>query len=60
MAQSKVEVGQCYEDDDHVYMVMYQTKAEGFWNIQDTTTKEEFIIETADLVKYRRPFPNWG
>ena len=58
--KAKIEVGQCYEEDDHVYMVMYQTKAKDFWNIQDTLSKEEFIIETEDLLKYRRPFQNFG
>jgi hypothetical protein len=60
MKKNKVEVGQCYEDQDKIYMVMYETKAKDWWNIQDTTTKEEFIIETVDLLKYHRPFQNWG
>jgi len=60
MKKNKIEFGQCYECDDHVYMVMYETKAKDWWNIQDTLSKEEFIIETEDLLTYRRPFPKEG
>ena len=60
MKKNKINIGQCYEDDDHIYMIMYETKAKDWWNIQDTLSKEEFIIETEDLLKLRKPFNNCG
>jgi hypothetical protein len=61
--KNKIEPGQCYVFEDHVFMV---TSLHGaipkmtFWNIQNTLTKEYFIMCEDVLLKLRRPFHNFG
>jgi hypothetical protein len=67
MKKSKISVGQCYEKDDHVYMVVagpFKAVCNGkpWWYLKDTLTSG-FVCEAlfeSDLVMWRRAFDNWG
>lgn len=56
--KNKVQIGQCYEKNDHVYMVI--DKALGLWILRDTLTWNIGAETEEDLIKWRRPFPNCG
>ena len=64
MKKSKIEVGQCYEKDDHVWMVIdgpFQfSRFPPYWHIQNTFTKEETSRFEHDILTWRRPFENYG
>lgn len=70
MKKNKIEYGQCYENDDKVWMVIgkYPSKYNyslcdrvPAWDIQDTTSKLIYRgIREDILVTWRRPFDNWG
>lgn len=58
--QSKIEVGQCYSYNDHVYMVIEVLPKDGIV-FQNTLTKD--ITKTVSrkfVLGLRRPFQNFG
>ena len=57
--KTKFEEGQCFEKDNHVYMLMYQVNYY-IWVGQNTLTKELSWLFVKDLLKMRRPFTNVG
>ena len=59
MKKNKIEVGQCYEYQDYIYMVQSDTATKDVWVVEDATTKEHFLATTKDLLSFRRPFQNW-
>lgn len=66
MKQSKIEVGQCYEHQDHVYMVEVGPFRIGkdknkYYFVTDTLTKARDIAwPKSFILKLRRPFDNCG
>ena len=58
--KSKIQVGQCYEKDDHVYMIKSGPWLGEFFQVQNTLSKE-FDFWTEDFIlTLRRPFDNFG
>lgn len=60
MKKNKIEVGQCYEYNDHIYMVNSDSNTKDVWVMEDTLTKEHFLARTQDLLIWHRPFTNCG
>lgn len=56
----KIKIGQCYEYQDYIYMVISDTNEKGVWILEDTLSKEHFLDTTKNLLTYRRPFNNCG
>lgn len=56
--KNKVEIGQCYEFKNHVFMVT--DKVKGGWIVQDTLTKISLATTSDVLLKFKRPFQNFG
>jgi hypothetical protein len=60
MKKPNVEIGQCYRKNDVVYMVISELDY-GYWQVQDTLDKGFLAIEHAkNLLKWERPFQNFG
>ncbi len=60
MKKNKIEIGQCYEHNDHVYMVIELLPKDGVV-LQNILTKD--IINTVSrkfVSGLRRPFPKEG
>ena len=62
--KEKIEVGQCYRWDDHVYMVLH-ISTDSFscrtWvGVENTLTKEHGRVDALFLEKQERPFQNFG
>ncbi len=62
MAKSKIEVGQCYESNDHVYEIIerYSSAPASWWVKRHIITKEITYISENELLTWRRPFENFG
>ena len=60
MKKGKIKIGQCYEYQDHVYMVIEESATKGIWIVEDTLSKEHFLDKEENLLSYRRPFNNCG
>jgi hypothetical protein len=62
MKKQKIEIGQCYESNDRVFMILRKAESfpKGWWVIQDTLTQREGIACESQLVGMRRPFQNFG
>ena len=64
MKKSKIEIGQCYEYYDRVFMVIdgpifYNKRP--FWIMQNTLTKESgYTWDEVGILRLRRPFQNEG
>ena len=58
--KNKIERGQCYEYLNHVYMVDSDTNCKGVWILEDTLSKEHFLVHGKALLSWRRPFQNFG
>jgi hypothetical protein len=63
MKKSKIKFGQCYEKDDHMYMVMkgpYLGTKGSYWILQNTLSKNFISPWEKDLITWRRAFDNNG
>lgn len=61
--KNRVVFGQCYEKNDHVYMIkslLVQYNKYKLWAVEDITSKEEFLFNEKVLLKLSRPFKNFG
>ena len=60
MTKNKIEVGQCYEHNDHVYEVIELLPKDGVV-LQNTLTKEIMNTLSRKFISgLRRPFPREG
>ena len=64
MKKPKVEIGQCYEDKyKYIWMV---TKGPFFgwnrkyWEIENTLMRAKGSVVESAIIKWRRPFENYG
>lgn len=63
MKKNKIAIGQCYEKDDHVYMVLGKSKRSRYknkWVIQDTLFKNLKLYSAKELLSFRKSFDNFG
>lgn len=59
MKNNKIEVGQCYEKDDHVYIVKEHCPS-GAWMLYDIVCDKWLSKYEEVLLTLRRPFDNFG
>jgi uncharacterized protein affecting Mg2+/Co2+ transport len=58
MKKPKIEYGQCYEYQDHVYMVKSGPWLSEYYQMQDTLSKEYDFWTPDFILTLRRPFNN--
>lgn len=64
MATHKIEIGQCYEYLDHIWMVTGGPRksfnGKTYYDVQETLSKEYSTMSEVSLRSLRRPFQNYG
>lgn len=63
MKKDKIEIGQCYEKNDIIYMIKslaIQAHTCRAWLVEDTLRKQDLILDEEYIRNMHRPFQNFG